>query len=85
MVSTLRQATVPDALMGRVTSAYRLVVLGAVPFGAALGGLSGRYVDLRAPFLIAAAGLTVVAVVLCPRITTAALRRAEEDAARRET
>lgn len=38
VVSTLRQAVVPNELLGRVTAGYRLIVLGAVPIGALLGG-----------------------------------------------
>lgn len=43
VVSTLRQAAVPDALLGRVTAAYRLIVLGVVPIGALAGGLAGGW------------------------------------------
>ncbi|GIG68328.1 MFS transporter [Phytomonospora endophytica] len=77
VVSTLRQATVPDALLGRVTAAYRLVVLGVVPFGGLTGGLLGATVGVRQTFVFAAAGLAVAAAVLAPGVTTDALRRAE--------
>lgn len=77
VVSTLRQASVRDALLGRVTSAYRLIVLGVVPFGAVAGGLLASAFGIRNAFLIAAAGLAVAALVLAPRVTTAALRAAE--------
>lgn len=77
VVSTLRQATVPDHLLGRVTAAYRLVVLGAVPVGAALGGLSGAQLGLRAPFLISGAGLALSAVALARGVTNRALQEAE--------
>lgn len=73
VVSTLRQAAVPDRLLGRVTSAYRLIVLGAVPVGAAVGGLSASAFGLRAPFWMAACGLTVAALVFGPIVTTRAV------------
>ena len=50
---SLRQRIVPDALLGRVTSAYRLIGLGAMPVGAAAGGLIARSYGLAAPFLVA--------------------------------
>lgn len=77
VVSTLRQATVPDALLGRVTAAYRLVVLGAVPFGGVTGGILGSALGVRHAFVISAIGLALAACVLAPRVTTAALRKAE--------
>ena len=77
VVSTLRQAAVPDNILGRVTAAYRLVVLGVVPCGALAGGVLGQAFGIRAPFLAAALGLTLAAVLLASRVTTAALRQAE--------
>ncbi len=50
---SLRQRIVPDPLLGRVTSAYRLIGLGAMPVGAAAGGLIARSYGLPAPFLVA--------------------------------
>ncbi|MFI8369974.1 MFS transporter [Streptomyces sp. NPDC085466] len=79
VVSTLRQAAVPDELLGRVTAAYRLIVLGAVPFGALTGGLLGRALGIRAAFLTAALGLALAAVPLASRVTTRALRDAEKE------
>lgn len=81
VVSTLRQAAVPDAMLGRVTAAYRLIVLGVVPFGALAGGALASVAGLEAMFVIAAAGLALAACVLAPRVTTAALRDAELTAA----
>jgi Na+/melibiose symporter-like transporter len=39
---SLRQRIVPDLLLGRVTSAYRMVGLGAMPLGAIAGGALAR-------------------------------------------
>lgn len=82
VVSTLRQAAVPDHILGRVTAAYRLVVLGVVPFGALAGGLLGQTFGIRTPFIAAALGLAVAAFLLASRVSTAALRQAEADNAR---
>ena len=53
---SLRQRIVPDELLGRVTSAYRLVGLGSMPLGAAAGGLVAKAYGLPATFLVAGAG-----------------------------
>lgn len=79
VVSTLRQAAVPDALLGRVTAGYRLIVLGAVPFGAFLGGGLGRWIGTEATFVVCGIGLTIAALVFASKVTTRALREAEED------
>ncbi|ALJ18934.1 MFS transporter [Microbacterium sp. No. 7] len=77
VVSTLRQAAVPDALLGRVTAAYRLIVLGVVPLGALAGGILGSVLGIRPTFVVVAVGLAIAACLLAPRVTTSALRRAE--------
>lgn len=77
VVSTLRQASVPDELLGRVTAAYRLIVLGVVPVGAFLGGGLGRWLGPRHTFIVCGAGLTLAALVFASRVTTRALREAE--------
>lgn len=76
VVITLRQAAIPDHLLGRVTSAYRLIALGALPLGGLLGGVLASIFGLRAPFYLGAACLAVMAVVLAPVLTTKALDHA---------
>ena len=70
VVTTLRQASVPEHLLGRVTSAYRMIALGAVPVGGLLSGALASAFRLRAPFLVGAIALAVFAVVLAPVLTT---------------
>lgn len=65
---SLRQAIVPDPLMGRVVSAFRVLGYGAVPVGAILGGVTARTLGLRAPFLLGAAILVVAALVALPTV-----------------
>jgi MFS family permease len=70
---TLRQASVPDRLLGRVTSAQRLVGAGTVPVGALLGGLLADALGLRAPFLLGGAALVLTAaaaLTLAPRLAS---------------
>jgi predicted MFS family arabinose efflux permease len=62
VTNSLRQATVPDRLMGRVQSAHRLLSWGAIPIGTIFGGAIAQAFGLRAPFLVAAGALTVLAV-----------------------
>jgi hypothetical protein len=49
-VVSLRQSIVPDHLLGRVNSVYRVVGMGATPLGALLGGLLARQFGLSAPY-----------------------------------
>ncbi|WP_030941361.1 MFS transporter [Streptomyces sp. NRRL S-646] len=80
VVSTLRQAVVPDGLLGRVTAGYRLIVLGAVPVGGLLGGGLGRWLGPATTFVVCGVGLAAAAIVFASRVTTRALREAEETA-----
>jgi predicted MFS family arabinose efflux permease len=57
-----RQVTVPDHLLGRVVSAFRLIGNGVAPLGSVLGGVMAASAGLRAP-LLAAAGFMAVTLV----------------------
>ncbi|RKS08997.1 putative MFS family arabinose efflux permease [Nocardiopsis sp. Huas11] len=74
---SLRQRTVPDALLGRVNSAYRLLAWGTMPLGAATGGLLAQLLGLRAVFAVMAL-LVLTLLVPMARIDRAAL---EDDGA----
>ncbi|GGN76899.1 MFS transporter [Actinoplanes lobatus] len=52
---SLRQSITPDALMGRVTSIYRLIGFGSLPLGAIGGGAIAHSLGLGVPFLLAGA------------------------------
>jgi predicted MFS family arabinose efflux permease len=73
---SLRQAIVPDRLMGRVVGAIRLVGFGTIPIGALLGGVVARAFGLRAPFLLGAVVLAVAALAAAPVVTTSAIEAA---------
>jgi MFS family permease len=77
---SLRQAIVPDRLMGRVVGAVRLIGFGSIPVGALLGGLVARSLGLRAPFLLGAAVLALAALAAIPVITTSAIQAARSEA-----
>jgi MFS family permease len=58
---SLRQRITPDALLGRMNGAFRVVGKAAVPVGALLGGIIGEAYGLRVALLVAAAcGLLAV-------------------------
>jgi len=66
-----RQRMIPDALLGRVNSAYRLLAWGMMPVGLLLAGLLTRVLDgplprgaaLTAPFWAAAAGIALLSIL----------------------
>jgi MFS family permease len=75
VVVSFRQRVTPDHLLGRVNAGFRLLAWGTMPIGAALAGILGELVGVRAVF--AASGL-LVAVLLTVRITDADLDAADE-------
>ncbi|MFC1437593.1 MFS transporter [Streptacidiphilus sp. N1-10] len=66
---SVRQAIVPDELMGRVGAAARLIAMSAGPIGALSGGWLAHFAGLRAPFL-AGAGILVLMACLAARLTS---------------
>ena len=77
---SLRQRIVPDRLLGRLNSAYRLFAWGTQPIGALLGGVIGEILGLRAVFLLG--GLLGLGLLATRAILTEdALRQAEAEGA----
>jgi MFS family permease len=76
VVTVLRQAAIPPDLLGRVTSAYRMVALGALPLGAAVGGLVARNYGLTAPYWMSAVLMFVTAFALLPVLNNRSVREA---------
>lgn len=62
--TVVRQRAVPDALMGRVGSVYRIGIMGGVVIGTPIGGLLGRQFGITAPFWFGFAGSALLVVVL---------------------
>jgi MFS family permease len=65
-VVSARQRLVPDRLLGRVVSAFRLIGNGAAPVGSVVGGLVAKGLDLRSPMIIAAAFAGAATMILGP-------------------
>jgi MFS family permease len=65
---SLRQAITPAAILGRTGASMRLIALGAIPLGSAVGGLLGGSVGLRQTIVIGALGSLCASlpVVLSP-------------------
>lgn len=73
---SLRQRIVPDHLLGRLNSAYRLFAWGTQPIGALAGGAIASIIGLQMLFILAGiVGLTLLAARVV--ITEDALREAE--------
>jgi MFS family permease len=75
---SLRQRIIPDHLLGRVNSCYRLLGWGSIPIGGAVGGVLAELFGLRAVFLIAGAGQVVLIPALVRVVTDRAIVAAEE-------
>jgi MFS family permease len=58
---TLRQATTPDRLLGRVTATMICLTVSTAPLGGLLGGWVAEHWGLRAAMLMAGAGALLVA------------------------
>lgn len=65
---SLRQQLVPTHLFGRVNGVYRWLSWGAMPVGAALGGLIAQTTSLRGPYVTGATLLAVAALLVLTRV-----------------
>lgn len=73
-----RQRAVPDALLGRVTSAYRLFAFGGLPVGSGLAGVVGATTSPR--WVFPAAGVLVVLAGIAMARATAGRQVAQRQA-----
>jgi MFS family permease len=81
---SLRQALIPDGMLGRVNSVYRLFGWGAMPIGALLGGAVvavaepalGREWALRAVFLFGSVVHAALYLYALPRLNTSRIEAA---------
>lgn len=74
VVVSFRQRVTPDRLLGRVNAAFRLLAWGTMPLGAALAGLLGELIGIRAVFACSAG---LVALLLLVRISDRDLDEAD--------
>jgi MFS family permease len=62
--TVVRQRAVPDALLGRVGSVYRVAIVGGLVVGTPLGGLLARTFGITAPFWFGFAGSALLVALL---------------------
>ncbi len=62
-IMSVRQALIPEHLMGRVQGAYRTVIWGGIPVGMLAGGVLGAWLGLPAVFVVAGLGGIVLAAI----------------------
>jgi MFS family permease len=74
---SLRQSIVPDALLGRVNSAYRLLGWGTLPIGALLGGFLAEAYGLRAPFVVGGVVPLLLGLAMIPLVNNRTIAEAE--------
>ena len=65
---SLRQRVIPPELLGRVGSAFRLLLYGLVPVGALASGLVTAEIGIRGAFRIAGAVQLLVVVLAAPAV-----------------
>jgi MFS family permease len=73
---SLRQAIIPDELLGRVNSVYRFLGWGMMPIGAALGGVVASAFGLRATYWIGGAVLLAMALLTFRTVNNRAIATA---------
>jgi MFS family permease len=71
---SLRQASTPEPLLARMNATSRFLLWGAMPLGAALGGLLATLAGLHTAVLVSAVGVPLVAL---PLLRSALLRTRE--------
>jgi MFS family permease len=77
---SLRQSIVPDQLLGRVNSVYRLLAWGTMPLGAAVGGILGRTFGLRAAYFFSAIVLALLTLYMLPIVSDRSIAAARAEA-----
>ena len=79
----LRQTLIPENLLGRVTSVYRLIGVGSGAVGALVGGFLARSFGLPAPYYFSAAVMIVVALASLSFVNNRTVAEARRNAASR--
>lgn len=75
---SLRQAVIPDRLLGRVNSVYRFFGWGAIPIGGLIGGVLVAVLDgplsrewaLRTPWIVSGVAQLAIAAVVARTLTS---------------
>jgi MFS family permease len=73
---SMRQREIPDALLGRVNSIYRMLGWGTIPLGALAGGFLADAAGLRAPYIVAGIVRGAALLAVLPALVAASRSRA---------
>jgi len=73
---SLRQSLIPDHLLGRINSVYRLLAWGTMPIGAALGGFLASVFGLASPFLVGGVVFLTLAALTWPVVNSRTVEEA---------
>jgi MFS family permease len=73
---SLRQSIIPDHLLGRINSVYRLLAWGTMPIGAGLGGFLASVLGLASPFLIGGVVFLTLAALTWPVVNSRTVEEA---------
>jgi hypothetical protein len=65
-----RQRRTPHAMVGRVSSAFRVVAWGVIPIGAMLGGFVGERWGVTTVYIAAGAGIAVLGLIVMRSFVT---------------
>jgi Flp pilus assembly protein protease CpaA len=74
---SMRRASSPGELLGRVNASYRLIGVGGIPIGAIGGGALGSLAGLPVVFYTAVAGCLIAAAIVGTRVSPRSLAVAE--------
>lgn len=77
---SFRQAVIPDALLGRVISAFRMYALGGMALGALIGGLLARGFGLLTPYWLSSGLLLLLFFYFLPHVNNRTLAQARQAA-----
>lgn len=76
---SLRQELIPERLLGRVFSAFRMVGFGGMALGALASGLLAREFGLTVPFWVAAATMIILSATCAIVVNNRAVAEAMEE------
>ena len=84
LAMSLRQHLVPDHMLGRVNAVFRWGTWGAMPLGAAAGGVLASVAGLHVPWIAGALASGAACLLAVTRITEPVLRAAFSEHASRQ-
>jgi MFS family permease len=79
LILALRQTLIPDDLLGRVTSVYRFLAIGAAPLGSLASGVLARNFGLAAPYWIGGIVILLATLLIFPFINNRAVEAAKAE------